>query len=403
RRNRVALTGAVLLMILYALTAFAGFFSPYSPTNDEFRSHFYHPPTKIHFRDPEGDFHLRPFVFRTYLADMRRLLYTESKPLRIHHKNSAANANPYLPDLWESTEPILTVRNDRGEMLAQVHEMQETAENSNWFAALVPMIPDRISETHHLVVTSTPGHSAEIPVLDRSRPALQDPFSEVFDVQDEEGKHLLGYDPRVERYPLFFFVTGAEYRIFGFIPWNRHLFGVKSPAHLFLFGSDQWGRDIFSRVLYGAQISLTIGLVGVLITTLFGLLLGGIAGYYGGTIDNLIMRFAEVLLSIPALYLILTLRNIIPDTLQQSYDKVEESVNQTFAWQQNPLLFGAVSGGALLSIAYYNYSKRWRLVPLIATGLLFVFVVFGAKISTASLKLLQLILPGTIHLSSQWT
>jgi len=79
-----------------------------------------------------------------------------------------------------------------------------------------------------------------------------------------------------------------------------------------LMGTDQAGRDIFSRVLHGAQISLTVGLIGVLISTLVGWWVGGIAGYFGGKTDTLFMRSAEVLMSIPALYLVLSVRNIFP-------------------------------------------------------------------------------------------
>lgn len=118
-----------------------------------------------------------------------------------------------------------------------------------------------------------------------------------------------------EKLPVRFLITGSEYVILGLFHSDLHLFGVDSPGHIFLFGTDQLGRDTFSRVLHGAQISLSIGLVGVLITTILGMLIGGIAGFYGGTMDSILMRFAEILMSIPALYLILTLRNILPDRM----------------------------------------------------------------------------------------
>jgi peptide/nickel transport system permease protein len=401
RSNRFALTGAILLAILYVLAAFAGFFSPYSPTNDEFRSHFYHPPTKIRFRDEGGNFHLRPFVYRTYLADIRRLIYTESKPLRIAHKNPAANTNPYLPDSWESEDPILILENESGKILARVHEMEETSENSGWFVAVVPL--RRMPATSHLVIKSTLGDSVTFPVQNQRASFSTKPVSPTFDLMDEAGHHLLAYDTSLERIPMLFFVKGSDYRIFGVIPCNRHLFGVRSPGHIFLFGSDQWGRDIFSRVLYGAQISLSIGLVGVLVTTLFGLFLGGIAGYYGGASDNFIMRFAEILLSIPALYLILTLRNIIPDTLQASYDKMNLFVSETFAWQQNPAAFAIVAIVSLLLLSYYIYRRQRRKPAFVVAGLWLLMIFFGGRIAGSFLRLVQLLLPGSIHLSSQWT
>ena len=132
-----------------------------------------------------------------------------------------------------------------------------------------------------------------------------------------------------------------------------------------MLGSDQTGRDIFSRVLYGARISMTVGLIGVLLTTILGLFVGGIAGYYGGAIDNILMRFAELLLSIPALYLILTLRNIIPDRLEQSYEKIRQFGMQTFAWQLSPLAFAIVVIFVILLLSYYLHRKHWRKSSLI--------------------------------------
>jgi peptide/nickel transport system permease protein len=118
-------------------------------------------------------------------------------------------------------------------------------------------------------------------------------------------------DPAKEL-PLRFFVRGYDYKLFGLIPSNIHLYGVDSPGRIFLFGSDSFGRDVLSRLLYGAQISLTVGIVGIAISFTLGLLLGGIAGYFGGFADTVIMRVTELLLSIPSLYLIIALRAVFP-------------------------------------------------------------------------------------------
>jgi len=95
-------------------------------------------------------------------------------------------------------------------------------------------------------------------------------------------------------------------------PYGFKLFYTPPKCGLYLLGTDKLGRDIFSRLLYGARISLSIGLIGVSITFALGLLFGGLAGYYGGWVDNLIMRFTEVLMSIPSFYLMLTLRAVFP-------------------------------------------------------------------------------------------
>ncbi|NOT35728.1 MAG: ABC transporter permease [Candidatus Eisenbacteria bacterium] len=136
-------------------------------------------------------------------------------------------------------------------------------------------------------------------------------------------------DPRAFRYeedpagatPLRLFVKGARYHWLGVIPMDRHLFGVDAPVRFYPFGTDPNGRDVLSRLLYGAQISLTVGLIGIAISFTLGLLLGGISGYFGGWVDSIIMRFTELLLSIPGLYLLIALRAIFPVDLpsQQVY------------------------------------------------------------------------------------
>lgn len=112
--------------------------------------------------------------------------------------------------------------------------------------------------------------------------------------------------------PLRFFVRGYDYKLFGLIPSNVHLYGVDPPGRVLLFGTDSFGRDVLSRLLYGSQISLTVGIVGIAISFTLGLLLGGVAGYYGGFVDTVIMRVTELLLSIPSLYLIIALRAVFP-------------------------------------------------------------------------------------------
>ncbi len=104
----------------------------------------------------------------------------------------------------------------------------------------------------------------------------------------------------------------CKVRFFTDTPYGFKLFYTPPECGIYLFGTDKLGRDIFSRLLYGARISLSIGLIGVSITFLLGILFGGLAGYYGGWVDNAIMRLTEVLMSIPSFYLMLALRAIFP-------------------------------------------------------------------------------------------
>jgi peptide/nickel transport system permease protein len=117
------------------------------------------------------------------------------------------------------------------------------------------------------------------------------------------------------RFPVHFFVRGVQYTAFGFVTSNLHLFGVDAPGKLFLLGTDAYGRDLFSRFLYGGQISLYAGSLATIFSLVIGTLLGTLAGYYGGWCDAAIMRGAELFLALPWLYLLFALRGFMPLSL----------------------------------------------------------------------------------------
>lgn len=115
--------------------------------------------------------------------------------------------------------------------------------------------------------------------------------------------------------PVGFFVKGEPYKLWQLIPLDRHLLGPLNDGDPFyLLGSDKSGRDIFSRIIYSSRISLTVGLVGVTLSLILGILLGGISGLLGGVLDNAIQRLIEILMSIPAIPIILALAAAVPLT-----------------------------------------------------------------------------------------
>lgn len=116
------------------------------------------------------------------------------------------------------------------------------------------------------------------------------------------------------RFDIKFFAKGEAYELWGLISAQRHLFTVspQSNGYIHWFGTDSLGRDMFSRILYGARVSLSIGIIGVALTLFLGVLLGGFAGYLGGVVDAAVQRSIEVLQSIPTLPLWMALSAALP-------------------------------------------------------------------------------------------
>ena len=116
-----------------------------------------------------------------------------------------------------------------------------------------------------------------------------------------------------ERYPIYFFVHGDPYELWGLFETDVHLFGLKSDeGRMFPLGADRLGRDMLSRILYGARVSLSIGLIGVALSAFLGILIGGASGYFGGVTDLIVQRIIEFLKSIPSIPLWMSLSAALP-------------------------------------------------------------------------------------------
>jgi len=123
---------------------------------------------------------------------------------------------------------------------------------------------------------------------------------------------------RSKKHYIKFFSKGQSYKFLGLIPMKRHLFTTDNDGRIFLLGTDINGRDVFSRLLFGGRISMTIGFLALFVLFPIGLLYGGISGYLGGKTDMIMMRFAEGVMSIPSFYLLIILASILPSGMTSS-------------------------------------------------------------------------------------
>lgn len=148
-------------------------------------------------------------------------------------------------------------------------------------------------------------------------------------------KHLdmetskITFTPDGEKVHLGLFVRGFKYHLWGIssLNCNLHLFGTKDPEQrFFLFGSDTMGRDVLSRVIYGARFTLSLGLIGVILSVVLGIFLGGLAGYYGGWTDWVVMRLVEFILSLPSIPIWLAMAAALPKDWPPQYQYMAVTV-----------------------------------------------------------------------------
>lgn len=167
-----------------------------------------------------------------------------------------------------------------------------------------------------------------------------------------DGARRIYREDRARAFPLEFFVAGEPYRFLGLLECRVRLFGVEAPARIFLLGSDGLGRDVFSRLLHGARVSLSIAAASLLISFPLALVVGSLAGYYSGPVDFLLMRLVELFLALPAFYLIIALRSALPLDLAPGWGVVAIiAVITLFGWAS----LARVVRGIVLSLRERDY------------------------------------------------
>lgn len=218
RQHTLAVYGAVVLLFLYFMVAFADFIAPYD-FETQMRTKPWHQPSTVRWKHADGSF-ARPFVYNT---------------VRVRDENFIV-----------------------------------------YYVEVAPENMDYLKRKLGSELTETP-----------------------------------------KEYPIRFFASGDPHRLLGIIPMKTRLFGIEQPEMVnrpafFLLGADQMGRDLFSRILYGSRISMTVGLMGVAVTFTLGLLIGGISGYFRGKTDVVTQRIIEMIMLLPGFYLMLGLRAALP-------------------------------------------------------------------------------------------
>ena len=169
-----------------------------------------------------------------------------------------------------------------------------------------------------------------------------------------------------------FFGKGYEYKLWGIIPTNRHILGMKDEtkdpnAWIHLFGTDKQGRDVYSRTMHATRVSLTIGLVGVALSIVFGIFVGAISGYYGGLVDSILQRVIEIIRSVPTIPLYMGLSSAFPEdwTINQIYFMITIIIS-LLAWTDLARVirgrFLAMKDEDFVTAARLNGAKTMRIV-----------------------------------------
>jgi len=359
KKNKLAMLGFWVLIIMYIIMFAADFLAPYNPFEQSLK-HSYAPPTDVSSVYKVGDFeqkvglHVLPYSSYVdkldYTRKTRQLLFPSR--LTLEYKGDlitlVLNDAKYLPrqdfpgDVIKTDKIQFSLKKEEYAMIeGEWVKVSSTSEKTDY---LVFGVNDSIltegeafiendTRTAKNVIFGKYSFKLGVNSEDEIEKVGLKYYINYIKYIDENGKTkiLMGKDLRVvnydyKYYPIKWFVKswGPKHKdygrvgyVFWIIPLHYHLFGVdnydNNPfVRLYIFGSDEFGRDVWSRIIFASRISLSIGFIGLAITLTLSLFFGGIAGYYGGIADELLMRFTEIIMSIPGFYLLILLRSLLP-------------------------------------------------------------------------------------------
>lgn len=294
KKHTLGKVGLIILIILYGSALFADVLSPYTMIwRDKTKS--FHPPSEIEwfYTDSEGNRSFRPFVYEKIITNIAFKTY--------------------------KIVPSYTIRAISQEVLVDKRELRSISIDKD---------PEARIQTTLENVRRYYRFEKDNDVLVRLRAAIEElddnPAKDItveftvgeFNVEGEMREMML-YLVKGNKNFLGFFTKGIPYKFLGLFRTDRHFFGSETGG-IFFWGADQQGRDIYTRMLHGGRISLTVGIVGAILIFIFGLTIGGVAGYFGGKIDVILMRFGEIVMAFPSIYLLFALRASFPSSLSSS-------------------------------------------------------------------------------------